>query len=197
MRAVEERRVQRGRRRRPSAVAPDGLLARAVVEGVEVVEARAGVLGRREGDVAGGGGQGRHVAERRGVVQHGGPAEGRGLAAGGAPEAGDRRDVEPVGAVAVGGPLGRDLDLLPGRRARPDRAVDPDLHAWQEVAVVGEGAGGAGVAEHGAGHREVGVGPLAPAGKKQQSGDQQNLQRKKQHWFLHGSLELRAEKKLS
>ena len=173
MRAVEERRVERGRRRRgPRAVALARLLAGAVVEGVEVVEARVGVPGR-EGDVAGGGGHGRHVAERRGVVQHGGPAEGRGLAAGGAAEAGDRRDVEPVGAVAVGGLLGRDLDLLLGSRAHSDRAVDSHLHIWQEVAVVGEGAGGAGVAEHGAGHREAGsTRPLALAGKKKQSGDQ-------------------------
>lgn len=171
MRAVEERRVQRGRRlRRPRAVALAGgggpLLARAIIEGVEVVEARVVVLGR-EGDVAGGGGYGRHVAERRGVVQHGGPAEGRGLAAGGAPEASDRRDVEPVGAVAVGGLLGRNLDLLLGRRAHSDRAVDSDLHIWQEVAVVGKGAGRAGVAEHRARHREVGsLRPLALAGKK-------------------------------
>lgn len=156
MRAVEERRVERGRRRRrPRAVALARLLARSVVEGVEVVEARVGVPGR-ERDVAGGGGYGRHVAERRRVVQHGGPAEGHGLAAGGAPEASDRRDVKPVGAVAVGDLLGRDLDLLLGCRAHSDRAVDPDLHIWQEVAVVGEGAGGAGVAEHRARHREVG-----------------------------------------
>jgi hypothetical protein len=95
VRAVEQRRVQRGRHhQRPRAVAPaaGALLARSVVERIEVVEASVGLLGR-EGDVASCGGDGRHVAERGGVVQNGGPAEGDGLAAGGAPEAVDRRDV--------------------------------------------------------------------------------------------------------
>lgn len=105
MRAVEQGRVERGRRHRgPRAVALAAgvLLARSVVERVEVVDASVvGILGR-EADVAGGGADSRHVAECGGVVQNGGPAEGDGLAAGGAPEAVDHRDVEPVGAVAVG-----------------------------------------------------------------------------------------------
>ena len=131
MRAVEQGRVQRGRRHRhPRAFAApaDGALlgARSVIEGVEVVVASVGLLGR-EGDVSGGGGDGWHVAERGGVVQDGGPAEGDGLAAGGALEAVNRWDVQLVGAVAVGGLLGRDLDVLLGRGVHPDHAVDPDF----------------------------------------------------------------------
>uniref|UniRef100_A0A0A9GM75 Uncharacterized protein n=1 Tax=Arundo donax TaxID=35708 RepID=A0A0A9GM75_ARUDO len=148
--------------------------------------------------MADGGGHRRHVAERRGVVQHGGAAEGLGggLAGGGALEAVDRRDVQLVGAVAVGHLLGRDLDLLLGFRVHFDHAVQPDFDAWQEVAVVGEGAGRAGVTEHRADHGEVcGAATAAGAslralalrtGKK--TGEQhQNLQRKRQSWPLHGA----------
>ena len=81
--------------------------------------------------MAGGGGHGRHVAERGGVVQHGGPAEGLGGggAGGGALEAVDRRDVKLVGAVAVGHLLRGDLDLLLGIGVHFDHAVQPDFHA--------------------------------------------------------------------
>ena len=81
--------------------------------------------------MAGGGGHGRHVAERGGVVQHGGPAEGLGGggAGGGALEAVDRRDVQLVGAVAVGHLLRGDLDLLLGIGVHFDHAVQPDFHA--------------------------------------------------------------------
>lgn len=85
----------------------------------------------REGDVTGGGGDGRHVAELGGVVEDGRPAEGLGGggAGGGALEAVDRRDVELVGAVAVGHLLRRDLDLLLGIRVHFDHAVQSDFHA--------------------------------------------------------------------
>lgn len=81
--------------------------------------------------MADGGGDGRHVADRGGVVQHGRPAEGLGggCAGGGALEAVDRRDVQLVGAVAVGHLLRRDLDLLLGIRVHFDHAVQPDFHA--------------------------------------------------------------------
>jgi len=84
----------------------------------------------REGDVADGGGHGRHVAQRGRVVQHGRPAEGlRGGRTGrGALEAVDRRDVQLVGAVAVGHLLGRDLDLLLGIRVHFDHAVQSNFN---------------------------------------------------------------------
>lgn len=143
--------------------------------------------------MADGGGHGRHVAECGRVVQHGRPAEGLdggGLAAGSALEAVDRRDVELVGAVAVGDLLGRDLDLLLPC-VHSDHTVDSDVDTWQEVAVVGEGAGGAGVTEHRARHREVcgaaatALGALAFRTAKKKS-NQQHVQRKKQPWLLHG-----------
>ena len=66
---------------------------------------------------------------------------------------------------------------------------------WQEVAVFGEGAGGAGVTEHGADHREVGTAAAARAAlralalravKKSGKHHHQDLQRERRSWFLHG-----------
>ena len=65
---------------------------------------------------------------------------------------------------------------------------------WQEVAVFGEGAGGAGVTEHGADHREVGAAPARAAlralalraVKKSGKHHHQDLQRERRSWFLHG-----------
>jgi hypothetical protein len=153
--------------------------------------------------VADGGGDRRHVAERRGVVDDGGAAEGvgGGGGGGGALEAVDRRDVELVRAEGVGHLLGGDLDLLLGRRFHADHAVDSHFDTWQEVAVVGEGAGGAGVAEHRAGHRQVrraGAGAATAAftlsraltmctTERKKKSNQYHLQgKKKQPRLLHG-----------
>lgn len=151
--------------------------------------------------MADGGGHGRHVAQRGGVVQHGRPAEGLGggRARRGALEAVDRRDVQLVGAVAVGHLLGRDLDLLLGIRVHFDHAVQSDFYTWQEVAVLGEGAGGAGITENGAHHREVSGGAtttiaalraLALRTAKKSGKQHQDLQRERQpqlQLVLHGA----------
>lgn len=134
--------------------------------------------------MAHGGGQGRHVAERGGVVQHGGPAEGDGGGGGGAADAVDRRDVQLVRAVAVGGLLGCDLDLFFGRGVCSERAVDSYSDAWQEVAVVGEGAAGARVTEHRARHRQICAAAMRALAfrtwkKKKKNRNQQHLQHKK------------------
>ena len=67
---------------------------------------------------------------------------------------------------------------------------------WQEVAVFGEGAGGAGVTEHGADHREISAATAATraalrdlalrAVKKSGKHHHQDLQRERRSWFLHG-----------
>ena len=71
---------------------------------------------------------------------------------------------------------------------------------WQEVAVFGEGAGGAGVTEHGADHREISAAAAATtaaaraalralalrAVKKSGKHHHQDLQCERRSWFLHG-----------
>ena len=65
---------------------------------------------------------------------------------------------------------------------------------WQEVAVFGEGAGGAGVTEHGADHREISAAATRAAlralalraVKKSGKHHHQDLQRERRSWFLHG-----------
>ena len=73
---------------------------------------------------------------------------------------------------------------------------------WQEVAVFGEGAGGAGVTEHGTDHSEISVAAAAAAAtaatraalralalravKKSGKHHHQDLQRERRSWFLHG-----------
>lgn len=63
---------------------------------------------------------------------------------------------------------------------------------WQEVAVLGEGAGGAGVTEHGADHREVrgaALRALALRATKESGEQHQDLQRGRRSWLLHGGKE--------